>query len=188
MKLGLAHFVMLKGIPKVFSAQLLSALARMGHGDEIVLADANFPSAAIAKHGAELIPADGHSNSNMLRAILKVLPLDTYVKSPAAIMEKTLQDKDLATPIIEVFQATLDAAEKKPVSMERVERFQFYERAKKAFAIVATGETALYGNIILTKGVISAPVPTTKKFAIGETALHGNIITTTAVISAPTTN
>lgn len=146
--------VMLKGVPQVFSAQLLSVLARMGHGDEIVLADANFPSAAIAKCGPELVPSDGHSNITILTAVLKLLPLDAYVTAPAAIMGKTEKDHALKTPIVDQFQLVLNAAEGKKVLIEEVERFAFYERAKKAFAVVATGETALYGNIILKKGVI----------------------------------
>ncbi|XP_075697941.1 fucose mutarotase isoform X4 [Rhinoderma darwinii] len=115
--------VVLKGVPSVLSPELLYVLARMGHGDEIVLADANFPVSSISRSGPELVRADGLGIPKLLEAILQLFPLDTYVPRPAPL--------------------------------EQVERFAFYERAKNAFAVVATGETALYGNLILKKGVIS---------------------------------
>eukprot|EP00047_Mylnosiga_fluctuans_P005128 m.238601 g.238601 ORF g.238601 m.238601 type:complete len:151 (+) comp13326_c0_seq1:32-484(+) len=143
----------LKGIPAILSPELLCVLAQMGHGDEIVLADANFPSASVAKQ-ATLIRADGHQALPMLKAILQLLPLDQYVPSPAFIMRKEPSDKDLPVPIVSQFQAIVSEAHGKQVELEEIERMQFYERAKTAFAVVATGETALYGNIILKKGVI----------------------------------
>nr|KAF6303781.1 fucose mutarotase [Myotis myotis] len=115
--------VVLKGIPALLSPELLYALARMGHGDTIVLADMNFPTSSICKCGPEEIRADGLGIPQLLEAVLKLLPLDTYVESPSPL--------------------------------EKIERFEFYQQAKKAFAIVATGETALYGNLILKKGVLA---------------------------------
>ncbi|XP_029465457.1 fucose mutarotase isoform X2 [Rhinatrema bivittatum] len=125
--------VMLKGIPAILSPELLLALAQMGHGDEIGLG----------------IP-------ELLEAILKLFPLDTYVKSPAAVMDLVEDDKTrgLQTPVWTKYQLLLTRAGSATI-LEKVERFAFYERAKKAFAVVATGETALYGNLILKKGVIA---------------------------------
>uniref|UniRef100_A0A914UJ14 L-fucose mutarotase n=2 Tax=Plectus sambesii TaxID=2011161 RepID=A0A914UJ14_9BILA len=144
----------LKGIPKIISPELLQVLSAMGHGDEIVLADIHFPSASICRNGPTEIRADGHSIPNLLEGILHLFPLDTYVSSPAAIMQKTPQDKDLHLPNIEKYQQLLAAAEKRDILIEEVERFAFYQRAKKAFAVVHSGDTAKYGNIILTKGLV----------------------------------
>ncbi|KAJ1143791.1 hypothetical protein NDU88_010095 [Pleurodeles waltl] len=127
----------------------------MGHGDEIVLADANFPAVSVSHCGPVLIRADGLAIPQLLEAILKLLPLDTYVKSPAAVMELVEDDKirGLKTPVWDEYKRLLSKAGSEG-DLEQVERFAFYERAKKAFAVVATGETALYGNLILKKGVL----------------------------------
>ncbi|XP_023145348.2 fucose mutarotase [Amphiprion ocellaris] len=149
--------VVLRGIPSVLSPELLYALAKMGHGDEIVLADANFPASSICACGPKEIRADGLGIPQLLEAILKLLPLDTYVPCPAAVMDLVDSDKQrcLAVPVWETYRELLNhAGSQSPLEM--VERFAFYERAKKAFAVVATGETALYGNLILKKGVIPA--------------------------------
>ncbi|XP_031598815.2 fucose mutarotase isoform X2 [Oreochromis aureus] len=126
--------VVLRGIPSVLSPELLYALAKMGHGDELGLG----------------IP-------RLLEAVLKLLPLDTYVPFPAAVMDLVDSDKQrcLAVPVWGTYEQLLRQAGSQ-VSLEKVERFAFYERAKKAYAVVATGETALYGNLILKKGVIPA--------------------------------
>uniref|UniRef100_A0A8C5QAB1 L-fucose mutarotase n=1 Tax=Leptobrachium leishanense TaxID=445787 RepID=A0A8C5QAB1_9ANUR len=128
--------VVLKGIPSVLSPELLYALARMGHGDEIVLADANFPASSTSKAGPELIRADGLGIPTLLEAILQLFPLDTYVLSPAAVMDLVENDKKrgLETPVWETYRTLLAN-----VPLQLVDRFQFYERAKKAFAVVATG-------------------------------------------------
>jgi L-fucose mutarotase len=139
---------MLKGIPSILSPELLLLIAQMGHGDELVLADANFPAAGIARR---LVRADGHSASSMLEAILQLLPLDSFVEQPAAVMRRVDQP-DEAAPIWKEFQHLLDRAEGRAIGIERVERFAFYERARAAFGVLATGETALYGNLILKKG------------------------------------
>ena len=141
---------MLKKIPPILSPELLYLIAQMGHGDELVLADANFPATACARR---LVRADGHGVPAILKAALELFPLDSFVDQPAAVMQRVDKPSEPA-PIWAEFQRSLDAAEGKPVGIERVERFAFYERAKLAFGIVATGETALYGNLIMKKGVI----------------------------------
>ena len=142
---------MLKRISPILSPELLYTLARMGHGDELVLADANFPSTAIAQR---LVRADGHSVATLLKPILELFPLDQFVDEPAAVMRR-VDEPDKPAPVWTEFQKRLDSAEGKHVKIERVERFAFYERAKEAFAVVATGETALYGNRVIKKGVIA---------------------------------
>ncbi|XP_037660732.1 fucose mutarotase isoform X2 [Choloepus didactylus] len=152
--------VVLKGVPALLSPELLYALARMGHGDEIVLADANFPTSAICQCGPAEIRADGLGIPRLLEAVLKLLPLDTYVESPAAVMELVASDRarGLQTPVWKDYEALLARADCTK-TLEKIERFAFYERAKKAFAVVATGETALYGNLILKKGVLAPDTP-----------------------------
>ena len=142
---------MLKGIPTILSPDLMKILMEMGHGDELVLADANFPAAS---HAQRLIRCDGHNIPNLLKAILHVYPLDTYVAQPAGLM--AVVPGDPVKPVIwETYRQLLNEAEQKTIEIEMIERFAFYERAKKAYAIVATGETALYANIILKKGVVA---------------------------------
>jgi L-fucose mutarotase len=142
---------MLKRISPILSPELLHLIAQMGHGDEIVLADANFPAVSIAQR---LTRADGHKVAPILKAVLELFPLDTFVEAPAAVMRR-VDEPDKSAPVWDEFQKLLDSAEGRHIQIERVERFAFYERAKKAFAVVATGETALYGNLILKKGVIA---------------------------------
>ena len=142
---------MLKGIPSILSPELLLLMAHMGHGDELVLADANFPAASI---GRRLVRADGHGVVALLEAVLKLFPLDRFVDQPAAVMQRVDSPHE-PVPIWAEFQRALGQADGRPVSIERIERFTFYERARNAFGVVATGETALYGNLIIKKGVIS---------------------------------
>ena len=123
----------------------------MGHGDELVIADGNFPSASIAQN---LIRLDGHGVPEVLEAILKFFPLDTYVDSPVALMAAVKHGKTIKPPIWEVYRKTIKESKERFTEFELVERFAFYERAKKAFAVVATSEYALYANIILKKGVV----------------------------------
>lgn len=146
---------MLKGIPNIISPDLLKVLHEMGHGDEIVLADGNFPGASMAKAGdgrkeAIFLRADGHGVCELLQAILKIFPLDTYAQ-PVYIMEKVEGDT-VATPIWDEFDEILKEHTKEKV--ERLERYAFYERSKKAYCIIQTGESAQYANIILKKGVV----------------------------------
>jgi L-fucose mutarotase len=141
---------MLKGIPAVLSPELLKTICEMGHGDEIVLADGNFPAASVAQR---LIRADGHGVPELLDALLTLFPLDTYVERPVALMAVVPGNK--TTPAVwEKYRSIIKQSGEKFSDFELVERFAFYERAKKAYAVVATGEKALYANIILKKGVI----------------------------------
>ncbi|NLG89993.1 MAG: L-fucose mutarotase [Clostridiaceae bacterium] len=141
---------MLKGIPGILSPELLKVLMEMGHGDEIVLADGNFPAASIANR---LVRCDGHNIPELLDAILKFFPLDPYVDSPVALMQVVPGDP-VETPIWDVYKDIVNRYEPENNKFEHIERFAFYERAKKAYAVVATGEKALYANIILKKGVV----------------------------------
>jgi L-fucose mutarotase len=143
--------MMLKGIDPILSPDLLHILASMGHGDELLIADANFPAEAVAQRLTRL---PGVNTSAALAALLTVFPLDDYVDQPAAVMA-VVNDPDAVPDSVKEFQLILDKAAGMPVAMERIERFAFYERARKAFAIVATGERRLYGNLILSKGVVS---------------------------------
>jgi len=141
---------MLKGIPAILSPELLKVLMEMGHGDELVIADGNFPSATYAQR---LIRCDGHGVPEVLDAILKFFPLDSYVKKPIALMEVVPGDN--VNPVIwEEYKRIINKYEPDNDDIEYMERFAFYERAKKAYAIIATGEQALYANIILKKGVV----------------------------------
>jgi len=143
---------MLKGIPAIISPELLKVLMEMGHGDEIVLADANFPAVSNAQR---LIRADGHNIPALLQAILQLFPLDTYVQAPTAVMK--VVSGDTYEPVIwDEYRQILKMSGAKFHDFEYIERFAFYERARKAYAIVATGEAALYANIILKKGVITS--------------------------------
>jgi L-fucose mutarotase len=141
---------MLKNIPEVISPDLMKVLMEMGHGDEIVLADGHFPAASVAQR---LIRCDGHGVGTILEAILKFLPLDQYVERPVALTAVVPGDKTKPT-IWEEYRKIIKASGEKFSDFEFVERFAFYERAKKAYAVVATGEKALYANIILKKGVL----------------------------------
>ena len=143
---------MLKNVPSILSPALLKVLMEMGHGDEIVLGDGNFPAESMGKN-AVVIRADGHSVPELLDAILTMMPLDQYTEKPAALMEVVPGD-----PVVPVswdeYRAILKKHGENPEAVEMMERFAFYERAKKVYAIVATGETAIYANILLKKGVI----------------------------------
>jgi L-fucose mutarotase len=142
---------MLKGIPATISPELMYVLMKMGHGDEIVLADGNFPADS---HARRIVRADGLSVPDVLEAILDFFPLDTFVDAPAAVM-KPVNDNTPEPEIWMQFRVLMDAAEGQEVSMELVERFAFYERTRQAYAVVATSETALYANLILKKGVVT---------------------------------
>ncbi|MFZ6027959.1 MAG: RbsD/FucU family protein [Chloroflexota bacterium] len=147
---------MLKGIPPILSPGLLKVLHEMGHGDDLVFADGNFPAASIA--GATpggLLRADGHGIVALLEAVLKFFPLDTFVEHPAAVM--AVVPGHNYTPIIwEEYRRVIGACGEPFHDFEYIERFAFYERARKAYAVVASGETALYANLILKKGVVTS--------------------------------
>jgi L-fucose mutarotase len=141
---------MLKNIPPIISPDLMKILMEMGHGDEIVLADGNFPAASIAHR---LIRCDGHGVCELLEAILKFFPLDVYLDKPVALMSVVAGD-DEKPKIWEDYRAIIKKSGEKFTDFEFVERFAFYERAKKAYAVVATSERALYANVILKKGIL----------------------------------
>jgi L-fucose mutarotase len=141
---------MLKKIPPIISPELMHVMMSMGHGDELVIADANFPAVTNAKR---LVRADGHNIPTLLRAVMQFMPLDRYSDKPAALMSVVPGDPTEPT-IWAKYQDILNRAEKKEVAIEMVERFAFYDRAREAFAVVATSEKALYANIVLKKGVI----------------------------------
>lgn len=139
---------MLKGIPKILSPELVKILMEMGHGDEIIVADGNFPAATYAKR---LVRADGHSATEIFEAILQLFPLDTYAM-PLYLMEKVTGDT-IETPIWDDFR-NIAGKNNPQAEIGFIERYEFYERAKNAFAIIATSEKAQYGNIILKKGIV----------------------------------
>ncbi len=141
---------MLKGIPSILPPELLKILMEMGHGDEIVIADGNFPGAS---HAQRLVRCDGHGVPEILDAVLRLMPLDPYVEAPVALMEVVKGDN--VVPVIwEKYHEIVNKYEPVTNQFENIERFAFYERAKKAYAVIMTGESALYANILLKKGVV----------------------------------
>ncbi len=143
---------MLIGIPKILPPELLKILCEMGHSDKIVIADGNFPAESMGKN-AKVIRMDGHNACDVLEAILKLFPLDTFVEKPVSLMQVTPGD-DVETPIWAEYERIIKEQSGRENVMCEIERFAFYEEAKKAYAIIATGESALYANIMLQKGVI----------------------------------
>lgn len=144
---------MLKNIPKILSPEMLKVLCEMGHSDRLVIADANFPAESMGKN-AIVIRADGHSATDLLDAILTVFPLDTYVENPVSLMQVMAGD-NVETPIWDEYKEIVKKYDERGESVfGEIERFDFYEEAKKCYAIIATGESALYANLILQKGVI----------------------------------
>ena len=152
-EVGRRH-VMLKGIPRILSPELLKVLCEMGHGDRIVIADGNFPAESVGR-GSKVIRMDGHGANEVLDAILKLFPLDSYTDTPVNLMEKVPGDT-VETPIWKDFEhivAKYDGRADKAIGF--IERFQFYDEARKAYAIIATGEKEQYANVMLQKGVIT---------------------------------
>lgn len=144
---------MLKNIPPILSPDMLKVLCEMGHGDRLVLADANFPSASMGKN-AIVLRADGHSATDLLDAILQLFPLDTCVEHPVSLMQ-VMPGDPVKTPIWDEYKAIVAKYDERgDKAFEEIERFAFYEEAKKVYAIIATGEKALYANLILQKGVL----------------------------------
>ncbi len=140
---------MLKGINPILSPELVKILMEMGHGDEIVISDGNFPGASMAKR---LVRADGHGCREIMDAILTHLPLDQYVDKQVVLME--VVPGDPYVPEIWDDYKEIVAKHDKDAKFEHMERFAYYERAKEAYAVVQTGETAIYANVILKKGVV----------------------------------
>lgn len=141
---------MLKHIDPLLTPDLLLVLAAMGHGDELVIVDANFPAVSTAQR---LIRLDGVSATRALQAVLSLLPLDEFVDSPAAVMQ-VVDTPKMVPEVVQEFNRIVNTAEGKDIKLAAIERFEFYERTRAAFAVIATGETRLYGNIILKKGII----------------------------------
>lgn len=139
---------MLKGIPSILSPGLLKILMEMGHGDELVIGDGNFPAESCGKRVARL---DGHGVPEVLDAVLRLFPLDSYVEHPMALMQASPGE---TVPEIWNAYEEIVARHEPGKTMEKLERFAFYDRARQAYAVIATGETAVYANIILKKGVV----------------------------------
>ena len=142
---------MLKGIPKVLSPELLKILCEMGHGDEVVIADANFPS---ENYGKRVVRADGISGTKILDAVLEMIPLDTYAEENFILMQLTDSDKGKINPTIWTEYNDIAKGKDSNLKIGFLQRFDFYERAKNAYAVIATGEEAIYANLIIKKGVI----------------------------------
>ncbi len=144
---------MLKGIPKILSPELLKVLCEMGHSDRLVISDGNFPAESMGKD-AIVIRCDGHNVPELLDAILKVFPLDTYVEKPVNLMEVVPGD-NVETPIWDTYKDIISKYDDRGSEcVGNIERFAFYDEARTAYAIIATGESALYANIMLQKGVV----------------------------------
>lgn len=143
---------MLKGVPQILSPELLKILCEMGHSDQVVIADGNFPTESIGKD-CIVIRCDGHGIPELLDGILKVFPLDTYVENPVNLM-KVMPGDTVETPIWDEYKKIIEKYDNRKNVVGTIERFEFYDEAKKAYAIIATGEKALYANVILQKGVV----------------------------------
>jgi L-fucose mutarotase len=141
---------MLKNLSPLHTPELLHALASMGHGDDLAIVDAHFPAVSMAKR---LIRLDGVSGPAALEACLRLIPLDTFVDEPALRME-VVQDPDQIPEVQQQFQKVIDQEEGKHWPLGKIERYAFYERAKNAYAIIATGELRPYGCILVKKGVV----------------------------------
>ncbi len=142
---------MLKGIPSILSPELLKVLMEMGHGDTILIADGNFPGSSM---GQRLVRLDGHGGAAVLDAVLALMPLDTYVDAPVTLMEVVPGDT-AKTPIWDEFAAIIQRHEP-GTRIGHAERFAFYGLSREAYCVIQTGETALYANVLLKKGVVGA--------------------------------
>lgn len=141
---------MLKGLDPLLNADLLHILRAMGHGDDLIIADANFPATTMAKR---LVRLDGVNAPRVLEAVLSVMPLDDFVDEPCGRIE-VVGDPDSVPEVCQDFQNIITKAEEGRFQLARIERFAFYERARQAFAVVQTGETRLYGCVLLKMGVV----------------------------------
>ncbi len=145
---------MLKGISPIISPELLKVLHEMGHGDRIVFGDSNFPAESMGKN-SKVVRCDGLTVPDLLRAILPLFPLDTYVECPVAVMQ-VVKGFDTDVPIWQEYKSIVaQFDERGEGAFREIERFEFYEKSRKCYAVVATGETAIYANIMLQKGVIN---------------------------------
>jgi L-fucose mutarotase len=149
---------MLKGIDQRLSAEVVHVLMLMGHGDDLVICDVNHPAATIARHTTygRLIDMAGCDIPTATRAILTLMPLDSFVPAPVTRMQ-VVGDPGAQARVFARMQAVADSAEGRPVPMQALERFAFYEAAKRAFAILRTADSGPYGCFILKKGVVALP-------------------------------
>jgi L-fucose mutarotase len=141
---------MLENVPPIISPDLMHVLMSMGHGDEIVFGDGNFPAASNAQR---LVRADGHGVTELLEAVLQFFPLDTYEPEPALVMQVVPGD-DVDPVIWDQYEGIIREATGRNLELGHIDRHEFYARSRGAFAVVATGETALYANLLLVKGVV----------------------------------
>lgn len=141
---------MLHNVPAILSPDILHALRAMGHGDEIVIVDANFPAYSM---GCKVHRLDGISATEVLDAVLTLMPLDSFVEDPAQTMQ-VVGDPQAVPEIVNEFQQVIDRTADNPAPVASLERFAFYDRARTTFAVIQTGESRLYGNIIVKKGII----------------------------------
>lgn len=146
---------MLKNLDPALNADVLHALRSMGHGDTLALVDTNFPADSVARHTilGELLRIDNVSATRAMKAILSVLPLDTPLQPSVGRME-VMGERETITDVQQEVQKEIDAAEGGSAPMYGIERFAFYEQAKQAYCVIATGETRFYGCFLITKGVI----------------------------------
>jgi L-fucose mutarotase len=146
---------LLKGIDPLLNADVLQALRAMGHGDDVVLCDTNFPADSMARSTVlgRLLRIDNVSGPRAARAVLSVMPLDSFVDEPALRMEVVGKPDELPE-VQKEMQVEIDRAEGRSWPMGRIERFAFYERAKQAYAVIVTGERRFYGCFLFKKGVI----------------------------------
>lgn len=146
---------MLKGIPKILSPELLKVLCEMGHSDRIVIGDGNFPAESVGKN-CKVVRCDGHGVPELLDAILQLMPLDSYVEKPVSLME-VMPGDTTKTPIWDTYKEIVAKYDDRgSEAVGTIERFKFYEEASNAYAIVTTGESAVYANVMLQKGVVKA--------------------------------
>ena len=147
---------MLKGIPRILSPELLKVLCEMGHSDRLVIADGNFPAQSMGKN-AIVIRCDGHGGAELLDAVLKVFPLDTYVENPVNLMELVPEDVGkIETPIWDDYREIIEKYDERGAAcIGTIERFKFYEETKEVYCIIATSEKAPYANVMLQKGVVT---------------------------------
>ncbi len=147
---------MLKNIPNILSPELLKVLQEMGHSDRICLGDGNFPAASMAKpNNCVLVRADGHGIPELLDAILQLMPLDTYVEHPVMLMQKMDCDADIDIPVWKEYEKIVAKYDDRGAdAIGNYERFRFYDEARTCYCIVQSGETSIYANVILQKGVV----------------------------------
>ncbi len=147
---------MLLGIPKKLSPEIIATLCEMGHSDVVVIGDANFPGKRFASEGnCKFLRADGISGTDLLGAILSVIPCDSYVEHPVRLMQTMECDRDLKIPIWDEYKKIVEKRDPRgEKAIGFVERFAFYEEAKKSYCIIQSGEEAIYANVMIQKGVI----------------------------------